>query len=180
MTARQLAYRDYLLTPHWQSLRREVLSRDGFRCRRCPARKRLQAHHLIYRARFEDSVADDLITLCHLCHKSEHGLIRKTKHGWKAKKPPKINKPFVYRDPATVFAEAEASLNRFETLGKKIRKQLAAIGRDSNNPHRKLAQAIQSRNSALKSHVFQAWQPNSERCVCGRYKGFHRQPGFRI
>lgn len=79
MTTRQLEYLDYLKSEHWARLRDEVLRRDGYKCTRCPARHRLQAHHKIYRPKWEDSVADDLITLCRSCHEREHGLQPVTK-----------------------------------------------------------------------------------------------------
>lgn len=74
MTPRQISYQEYLKTEHWKQLRHSVLSRDGFRCTRCLSRCRLQAHHLIYRDKFEDSIPTDLTTLCRRCHKLEHGI----------------------------------------------------------------------------------------------------------
>ena len=74
MTAKE-AYLEYLKSDHWRQLRRAVIKRDGIQCTRCPAKKRLQAHHLFYRERWEDSVPEDLITLCFHCHKAAHGLV---------------------------------------------------------------------------------------------------------
>jgi len=51
-----------------------VFRRDGWQCVRCPSRVNLQPHHMVYRDRFEDSVAAELITLCRSCHEREHGL----------------------------------------------------------------------------------------------------------
>ncbi len=73
---RKLEYQDYLLSEHWHELRLVVLKRDGFKCVRCPSVKLLQVHHKLYRAKFEDSLPEDLITLCEPCHKAEHGLIK--------------------------------------------------------------------------------------------------------
>lgn len=87
MTARQKAYAEYLKSEHWRNLRQIVIKRDGLKCTRCPARTRLQAHHKFYRDRFEDSVPDDLITLCRQCHEKEHGLnvpTIPTKWTWKS------------------------------------------------------------------------------------------------
>lgn len=77
MTDGQIAYLEYLKSEHWRVLRRAVIHRDGMKCVRCPARVRLQAHHKFYRDRFEDSIPDDLITLCRTCHRAEHGIVRK-------------------------------------------------------------------------------------------------------
>lgn len=75
MTPRQVEYAEYRKTPHWRRLRKAVIKRDGRKCTRCLSRHMLQAHHLIYRDRFEDSVPSDLVTLCQGCHKKEHGLV---------------------------------------------------------------------------------------------------------
>src|SRR6478609_642490 len=80
MTPKQIAYRVYLKSPHWAALRLEVLNRDGYKCCRCSRTKlTLHVHHKLYREKFEDSITDDLITLCEICHKEEHGII-KLKH----------------------------------------------------------------------------------------------------
>lgn len=80
-TERQLQYQLYLESDHWKELRKIVLDRDGNKCTRCDSKFWLQAHHKIYRKRFEDSVPGDLVTLCRSCHEKEHGL----KHGSKPK-----------------------------------------------------------------------------------------------
>lgn len=74
MTTRQIAYREYLTSDHWHNLRQQIISRDGNKCVHCPHTKRLQAHHTIYRDRFEDSLPEDLITLCNPCHRKAHGI----------------------------------------------------------------------------------------------------------
>lgn len=77
-SARQLAYQLYLESDHWKQLRAVVLARDGNKCTRCPAVSALQAHHTLYRTRFEDSLPEDLVTLCRGCHRKEHGIGRKS------------------------------------------------------------------------------------------------------
>jgi hypothetical protein len=67
-------YLEYLQSEHWLELHQRVIERDGGKCTRCPSRVRLQAHHLFYRARWEDSLLSDLVTLCRPCHEKEHGL----------------------------------------------------------------------------------------------------------
>lgn len=68
----QKAYREFLKTGFWKALARQCLIRDGFRCTRCRSKKKLQAHHLIYRESWYDTLLEDLETLCKRCHKTEH------------------------------------------------------------------------------------------------------------
>lgn len=72
VTARQFAYREYLKSRHWEWLRWRVFKRDGFRCVKCGSKHGIQAHHLFYRERFEDSIPEDCSTLCRRCHKAAH------------------------------------------------------------------------------------------------------------
>lgn len=85
MTEGQKAYAKYRESAHWERLRLEVLRRDGHVCVRCGSGRKTEPHHIIYRARFEDSIPADLITLCRSCHKKAHGITtpdkpRKKKH----------------------------------------------------------------------------------------------------
>ena len=72
MTDRQLKYQTYLQSQHWADLRGKAITRDGSKCRRCPSTLNLEVHHTIYRDRFEDSLLEDLETLCHECHHKHH------------------------------------------------------------------------------------------------------------
>lgn len=74
MTKRQQDYQGFLQSSFWENLRRECITRDGGRCRRCNAPGRLQAHHLVYPDDWYDTTLDQLITLCVLCHEKEHGI----------------------------------------------------------------------------------------------------------
>lgn len=94
MTERQKEYLAYLESPHWKALRGEALKRDGNKCTRCGSGIILQVHHMIYRTRFEDSLVEDLITLCKECHQAEHGKNPKVKRVKKAKRVKK-SKAFV-------------------------------------------------------------------------------------
>jgi len=52
-----------------------VRHRDGYTCRCCKGKRkdsRLEVHHIIYRSNGGSDDADNLITLCHLCHKDIH------------------------------------------------------------------------------------------------------------
>jgi hypothetical protein len=73
LSKRQKAYRDYLATDHWKDLREEAIYRDGGKCCRCGSSIRIQVHHKCYRGRYEDSLLEDLETVCRECHRKEHG-----------------------------------------------------------------------------------------------------------
>ena len=67
-------YEDYLNSDHWQSLRSQVLDRDGYHCTRCEntnINSVLHVHHKSYDRLGHESL-DDLIVLCETCHKQEH------------------------------------------------------------------------------------------------------------
>ena len=66
-------YQQYLQTEHWQRLRNAVLERDGKKCVRCEWPVRLQVHHKIYRDTPQDTLLEDLETLCEKCHSGAHG-----------------------------------------------------------------------------------------------------------
>lgn len=74
-----MEYAKYRKGQHWRWLRRAVFARDGWRCVKCRGRERLQCHHKFYRARFEDSVPGDCLTLCRVHHRLEH------RHGKRAR-----------------------------------------------------------------------------------------------
>lgn len=74
LTNRQKAYRAYLQTDQWKELRRKAIARDGGKCLRCGSVFRLQVHHTCYRGKFENSLLEDLETVCRECHGREHGL----------------------------------------------------------------------------------------------------------
>jgi 5-methylcytosine-specific restriction endonuclease McrA len=69
-----LTYRQYLGTPRWRALAKAARKRDGYRCRRCRRRRRLDVHHTVYPDGWrwsEDSLAN-LVSLCRECHKGVH------------------------------------------------------------------------------------------------------------
>lgn len=66
-------YEAYRQTHHWQHLRAIMLEIAGRQCEQCGFRCYLQVHHRHYRTiGFE--TPKDLVVLCRLCHKAEHGL----------------------------------------------------------------------------------------------------------
>ena len=56
----------------YESLRREVLRRDGWRCQSCGAMSNLEVHHRELRSQSGDDAEQNLITLCTRCHAIVH------------------------------------------------------------------------------------------------------------
>ena len=65
------SYKEYLLSDHWQEVRRRTLKRDGYRCRMCNTRGQLSVHHRTYE-RLGSERDSDVITLCKRCHEVFH------------------------------------------------------------------------------------------------------------
>ena len=52
-----------------------VLNRDGYNCQYCKGKhkdSKLEVHHIIFRSKGGSDEAENLITLCHTCHKALH------------------------------------------------------------------------------------------------------------
>ena len=54
-------------------LRKEILTRDGWRCQICGCGRDLQVHHVVSRGRLGNDCEENLITLCSSCHRRIHG-----------------------------------------------------------------------------------------------------------
>ena len=70
-------YSQQLNDPQWFRLRKEILGRDGHRCREDPShRDQLEVHHLHYElGRMPwDYPHENFLTLCSRCHKRRHDL----------------------------------------------------------------------------------------------------------
>ena len=66
-------YQEFLKSDYWREVRRIVLKRDAFQCRKCSLRLRPEVHHLTYvHHGNEKEHLYDLITLCKNCHKKLH------------------------------------------------------------------------------------------------------------
>ena len=64
-------YDEYMNSLKWRKRRNRALKRAGFRCQRCGATAqdgRLEVHHLTYE-RLGHEADDDLLVLCHDCHR---------------------------------------------------------------------------------------------------------------
>lgn len=68
----RLSYREYLKTPHWIATSARIKKRDGYRCRDCSSRKKLNVHHKTYLSLRGQERDNDLLTLCRRCHIARH------------------------------------------------------------------------------------------------------------
>jgi ATP-dependent DNA helicase RecQ len=65
-------FRLRLDTTAYESLRQQVLRRDGWRCRSCGAMANLEVHHQTFRSHSGEDSDLNLITLCTGCHARYH------------------------------------------------------------------------------------------------------------
>ena len=56
----------------YETLRQQVLCRDGWRCQICGSRSNLEVHHQEFRSQGGDDSEENLITLCTVCHANTH------------------------------------------------------------------------------------------------------------
>ena len=56
----------------YESLRQQVLRRDGWRCQSCGAMVNLEVHHKEFRSHSGHDSEQNLITLCSACHAAIH------------------------------------------------------------------------------------------------------------
>jgi ATP-dependent DNA helicase RecQ len=52
----------------YESLRQQVLRRDGWRCQSCGAMSNLEVHHKRFRSQAGHDSEENLMTLCSSCH----------------------------------------------------------------------------------------------------------------
>jgi len=64
----------------FENTKAKVLNRDSYICQYCKGKKKdskLEVHHIIYRSNGGSDEEDNLITLCHTCHKCVHiGIVK--------------------------------------------------------------------------------------------------------
>lgn len=67
-------YQGYLKSPLWARIRKSILERDNRQCQLCGSRENPEVHHIRYPKNFEFGTepGEDLITLCHNCHRKVH------------------------------------------------------------------------------------------------------------
>lgn len=59
----------------FESTKAMVLNRDGYTCKCCHGKhkdSKLEVHHIVYRSHGGSDDAENLVTLCHTCHKALH------------------------------------------------------------------------------------------------------------
>ena len=56
----------------YENVKAYVRARDGFRCRSCGTRDHLEVHHIRQRKDGGSNSPDNLVTLCHGCHRAWH------------------------------------------------------------------------------------------------------------
>ena len=57
----------------YETLRQQILGRDGWRCQSCGTMTNLEAHHREFRSQSGPDSEENLITLCAACHARVHG-----------------------------------------------------------------------------------------------------------
>ena len=62
---------EYLRTAHWQRVRALALESAGQQCELCSSTDALEVHHRTY-ARLGFEWSNDVIALCHECHRDHH------------------------------------------------------------------------------------------------------------
>jgi ATP-dependent DNA helicase RecQ len=56
----------------FESLRQQILRRDGWRCQSCGAMSNLEVHHKQFRSHSGNDSEENLITMCTACHAIAH------------------------------------------------------------------------------------------------------------
>jgi ATP-dependent DNA helicase RecQ len=56
----------------FESLRQQILRRDGWRCQSCGAMSNLEVHHKQSRSHSGNDCEENLITMCTACHAIAH------------------------------------------------------------------------------------------------------------
>lgn len=56
----------------YETLRQQVLGRDGWRCQKCGTMANLEVHHKRFRSQSGQDYEENLITLCATCHNKIH------------------------------------------------------------------------------------------------------------
>jgi len=71
----------YLASPKWQQLKMHVKLRDGFHCKKCNSKHKLEVHHITYQNLGAEHL-EDLVTLCRTCHGKLHEELGYSRSGY--------------------------------------------------------------------------------------------------
>lgn len=72
---RKMDYKDFLETPYWKQVVRDVKAKKGNRCELCGSSSNLEVHHPDYSIHgYEIDNEDRLTLLCHECHSRFHNM----------------------------------------------------------------------------------------------------------
>jgi 5-methylcytosine-specific restriction endonuclease McrA len=78
----------------YETLRRQVLRRDGWRCQSCGTMLNLEVHHQRFRSHSGDDSEDNLITLCAACHNRTHNNVTAKRQNQQANGLTSRERPF--------------------------------------------------------------------------------------
>ncbi len=102
MSADDEKYRKYLQSDKWRTIARQRMEIDSYTCCMCGCQgtsaNPLEVHHWSYRHLYaeENRIYEDLVTLCHCCHKQIHKAMERItspsgRRGWKDARIPQIH-----------------------------------------------------------------------------------------
>lgn len=142
----------------YENTRAMVIDRDNHTCQLCKGRHRdsnLEVHHIVFRSNGGSDDADNLITLCHTCHKALHkGVITPNLNGKKkdtlkhATQMNSIRKQLLIRCPDAI-----------ETFGYVTKANRLALNISKEHYHDACVIATQGKSFTIKSSLFR------KRCI---------------
>lgn len=69
----KMDYKDFLATPYWTAVRKQVMKKSNYKCSLCASKGKLNIHHKTYENRGLEIInLQDLICLCESCHTHFH------------------------------------------------------------------------------------------------------------
>ncbi len=109
-----LDYQEYLNSPEWAAKRNSRLEYDNYCCRLCDTCEKLQVHHRpsSYFKIPNESIENDLITLCSRCHKLATDSIQEDRHSKKHRKQ-KPNSGIIDRPLSPIKSMGGDSIRRY-------------------------------------------------------------------
>jgi hypothetical protein len=96
----------YMASPEWTSLRRRTIEAHDGKCERCGGIEDVQVHHTSYR-RLGHELPEDLLVLCGVCHRREHG------RPFRANYLPRETRQWGYRDGVELQPERIVSVEEY-------------------------------------------------------------------